>query len=78
MAINRINYKNISITHIKGLLSNLTGDRAVAMGIAKRVGDTYEPTGTSFPPQISDFKIFYQILVQACKIALAEHDVASV
>ena len=39
MAINRINYKNVSITHCKKLLADLTGDRAVAMGIARKVGD---------------------------------------
>lgn len=78
MAVNRINYKNVSITHCKNLLAELTGERAVAMGIAKKVGDNYEPTELDFPPHVRDFKIFYQILVQACKIAIAEQDAASV
>jgi len=53
-AISRIDYSKVSLTHCENLLKDLTGDRAIAMGIFLN-----EPQGMVFPTNIGDFKIFY-------------------
>jgi len=78
MAINRIKWEKLELDYVKELLKELTGERACAMGMAVKVGDSYTPTDLDFPRHVMDFKIFYQVLVQVCKIAIAKHDLAAV
>ena len=74
MGINRIRYDQLNVDYLRRLLKDLEGERGVQMGILRQQGDEYVPTGLEFPKHVADFKIFYLLLKQVCKIAIAEQD----
>lgn len=78
MAINRIRYDKLNVDYLRRVLADLEGDRAVEMGVLRKEGDGYVPTGLEFPRHVSDFKIFFNLLKQVCRIAIAEQDVKEV
>lgn len=77
LALNRIDFKAQPVGHVKNLLRDLIGDRAVKLGIVqeKSAGE-YEPTGAEFPKDLIDFLIFYKLLIIVCKLCIAKHDEA--
>lgn len=77
LALNRIDFKAQSVGHVKNMLRELIGVRAKNLGIVqeKSAGE-YEGTNIEFPKNLTDFLIFYKLLIIICKLCIAKHDEA--
>ena len=70
-ALNKIDYPIQDVELLKPLLVELLDKYAKELGLA-----VVEDSGSSFPKNLSDFLIFYWLLVICCKLCIAKHDEA--
>jgi len=76
MGLSRIVWNKTPVETYKRLLSNSIASLSVSGFMAKLQDDgKLQSTGEDFPKEIKDFKLFFQILVVACKLGIAHHDV---